>query len=157
MKKLALIWCQSRNGIIGKDGKIPWYFPEDLRRFKDLTTGHAIVMGRKTFESLDKALPYRRNIVVSSRNFHAPEIEVFTNLQDAIKEAHYTDSMPFVIGGSEIYRQTISIATHLYVSEIDLHLSGDANAPEINHNEWILEYEKKSKSPFLSFKEYKRS
>lgn len=156
MKKLALIWCQSRNGVIGKNGKIPWHFPEDLKRFKDLTKGHAIIMGRKTFESLDKALPYRRNIILSSRKFQAPDVEVYTSLQEAIKEAHSTDNMPFIIGGSEIYRQTIVVATRLYVSEIDLHLDGDAKAPDINPNEWVLEKEEESKSPFLTFKEYKK-
>jgi dihydrofolate reductase len=157
MKKLALIWCQSRNGIIGKNGKIPWHFPEDMKHFQTLTKGHAVIMGRKTFESLDKALPYRRNIVVSSRNFHIPGAEVYTSLHEAIKEAYSTDNMPFIIGGAEIYRQTIAIATHLFVSEIDLHLDGDVKAPEIDSNDWVLESENDSNSTFLSFKEYRRS
>lgn len=157
MKKLALIWCQSRNGTIGHNGKIPWHLPEDLAYFKKLTKGHAVIMGRKTFDSLDGALPFRRNIVVSSGKFSGPDIEVFTSLQDAIKSAYSTDNMPFVIGGAEIYRQTLPIATHLYMTEIDLNLKGDTSFPEIDPNEWILESDVVGKTDFLRFKTYRRA
>jgi dihydrofolate reductase len=81
---------------------------------------------------------------------------MYSRIVEAIKEAHSTDNMPFIIGGSEIYRQTMVVATRLYVSEIDLHLDVDAIAPDINSNEWVLEREEQSKYPFLTFKEYKK-
>jgi dihydrofolate reductase len=135
---VGLIWAQSTSGVIGRDGGIPWRLPEDLARFKDITMGHSVVMGRKTWESLParyRPLPGRRNVVLT-RNPHyvADGAEVVTSI-DAALGAQQT----WVIGGSEIYHQALPAATLCEVTEvdIDLHLEDDdALAPALG-DAWI--------------------
>jgi len=138
MPKLTLIAAMTPSGIIGADGKIPWDpIREDLRRFRDLTMGHAIIMGRKTFESIGRVLPGRPNIVVTRRNaskvllkpgesiFYAPE------LADALDIARDTlkDESPFVIGGGEVYRAALPQATHLELTFVIRKVLGDTFFP----------------------------
>jgi dihydrofolate reductase len=105
---LALIVAVARDGIIGRDGALPWHLPEDLRHFKRLTRGHAIVMGRRTFESIGRPLPERRNLVVS-RTLAAPPpgVELFPSLDAALAAARTTDPEPFVIGGAALYAEAL--------------------------------------------------
>jgi len=136
LKPLAIIVAMTPGGVIGKDGKIPWHFPEDMRRFKALTTNHAIIMGRKTFESIGRPLPNRTNIIVSRAatleslglaGGHGPDNRhcnaVARDFESAIELArHYdqaangTESCPYVIGGAEIYRLALPLATRAEIT-----------------------------------------
>ena len=117
--RISLLVAVARNGVIGAAGGMPWHLPEDLKRFKRLTTGHAIVMGRRTFESIGKPLPGRRNLVVSTTLSSSPGVEVFPSLEDAIHAARATDPLPFVIGGARLYREALPRATDLHVTWVD--------------------------------------
>lgn len=137
----SVIVAIARDNAIGIDGDQPFFLREDLRRFKELTTGHAIIMGRKTFEALPKgALPGRRNIVVSRREgLSLPGAEVFGSLNQAIEEALKADDEPFVIGGGEIYRHSLDLASRLYVTEIDADVAGaDTFFPAIDPKVWQI-------------------
>jgi dihydrofolate reductase len=126
VKQLTIIVAMTPGRVIGKQGKIPWHFPEDLKRFKALTTGHAIIMGRKTFESIGKPLPNRKNIVLSrqaSGSLVLPQspvtgtsFSVVNEFDAALAAAYETDDSPFVIGGSEIYRLALPHATRAEVT-----------------------------------------
>lgn len=129
MKSLTLIVAMTPAGVIGKDGKIPWHVSEDMKRFKRLTTGHAIIMGRKTYDSIGKPLPNRTNIVVTRANpVAAPAIDDVTanssmlafcsSLEDALETAYKVDSDPFVIGGGEIYKLAFPHVTKLEITYV---------------------------------------
>jgi dihydrofolate reductase len=126
MEPLALIFAVARNGVIGKDGKLPWRIPEDLAHFKRTTMGHAILMGRRTWEETRRPLPGRRNVVISrTAGFEAPGCDVVPSLEAAIALARTTDSLPFVIGGAEIFRLALPLATIIHLTEIDRDVEGD--------------------------------
>ena len=130
--ELTIIAAVSINNIIGLDNKLIWNIPKDLKRFKELTSGHSVIMGRKTFESLPFPLPNRRNIVVTrNKNYIKSGIEVFNNINDAIL-ACKSDFQPFVIGGGEIYSQTINIADKIELTRIYKEFEGDAFFPDIS-------------------------
>lgn len=135
---LTLIVARARNGVIGANNAIPWHLPEDLKHFKATTLGHPIIMGRKTFESIGRALPGRRNIVVS-RNPNAafPGAQAARSLDDAI--AQCADSADaFVIGGAQLYREALPRADRLIVTEVDLEPQGDVHFPPIDPGQWRL-------------------
>lgn len=135
---ISIIVAVSQNNAIGKDNKLLYWLPNDLKRFKALTTGHTIIMGRKTFESLPKgALPNRRNIVLSTQNnIHFPGVEVFSSLKDAINHCN-ADEEIFIIGGESVYKQAMEIANQLYITQIDDIANGaDVFFPEIDLNIW---------------------
>jgi dihydrofolate reductase len=126
MEPLLLVIAIARNGVIGKDGKVPWHIPEDLKHFKSMTMGHAIIMGRRTYEETKRPLPGRRNIIVSRRpDLSAPGCEVAPSLEQAISLARQTDSAPRVIGGAEIARQAMPLLTRIYLTEVDRDVAGD--------------------------------
>ena len=134
---VGLIWAQSTSGVIGRDGAIPWHLPEDLARFKTLTMGHTVVMGRRTWDSLParfRPLPGRRNVVLTRNSgFEAPGAEVFGSIDDAI------DDQTWVIGGSEIYHLALPAATRCEVTEVEIDLQledDDALAPVLDES-WI--------------------
>ena len=109
-KEITIIAAAAENNALGKDNRLIWHIPEDLKRFKRLTSGHTIIMGRKTFESLPKALPNRHNIVVSkNKSYTAEGASVCHNLEEAMALAE-DDSQPFIIGGGQIYEQAMEIA-----------------------------------------------
>ena len=137
---IAIIAAMASNRVIGKRGALPWRLPEDLKRFKELTTGHPVIMGRKTFESivavLGKTLPNRRSIVVTrSARYASPGCEVATSLAGAILLVG--EQQAFVIGGAEIYAQALPLADNMYLTEIDARFEGDAWFPEFDRSEWI--------------------
>lgn len=139
--KLSLIAAIDRHRAIGYQNKLLFWLPNDLKRFKALTTGHTILMGRKTFESLPKgALPHRRNVVLSSsQSLTLPGAEVFHSLQEALDACH-PDELVYVIGGASLYQQALPLADALYLTEIDAEASqADAWFPPIEPNVW---YEK---------------
>ena len=126
---IAIVVAHSRNRVIGANGALPWHLPSDLKRFKEITQGGTVVMGRKTWESIPakfRPLPNRRNLVVSRNGCDAPE--VFASLDDAI-EAAGEDC--FVIGGGEIYAQALARAERVYATEVEADVEGDAMFPEL--------------------------
>ncbi len=137
--RVSLIAAVARNGVIGRDNAMPWRLPSDLKRFKAITTGHPVVMGRKTFQAIGRPLPGRANIVVSRQGFAAPGAEVVADLAAALAKAGETEGEGgeiFVIGGAEIYRQAIAAADRLYITEVDTQPDGDARFPAIDPASW---------------------
>ena len=135
---VGLIWAQSTSGVIGRDGGIPWRLPEDQARFKELTLGHTVVMGRLTWESLPKKvrpLPGRRNVVLTRQaDYMADGAEVMTTLEDAL-----TDDETWVIGGEQIYAVALPVATRCEVTEVEIDLpreDDDAVAPVLDET-WV--------------------
>lgn len=137
---LALIVAVARNGIIGatnEDGRgtLPWHLPEDLKHFKETTSGHPIIMGRKTWESLGRALPNRRNMVITRQaGYTAMGAEVFAGLPEALAAAG--ENTAFVIGGAELYRQALPMAATLIITEVGLDAEGDTLFPPLDHAVW---------------------
>jgi dihydrofolate reductase len=138
MKPLTLIAALARNGVIGVDNRLPWHLPEDLQRFKALTMGQAVIMGRKTWESLPpkfRPLPGRRNIVVTRDAAYVAEgATVVHSLTDAAAAAG--EQTAFVIGGAELYRQALPLASRLELTEIDADFAGDAHFPDFDRAAW---------------------
>ncbi len=133
---LALIAAVARNGVIGIDNRLPWRLPADLRRFRALTTGHPVVMGRRTWESLPRALPERENIVVTrTTGYVAAGARVVASLDAALAAARLPPPV-FCIGGGEIYRTALPQADTLYITEIDRDFTGDATFPPIDRGAW---------------------
>jgi dihydrofolate reductase len=131
--KLALIVAMTADRVIGKDGGIPWRLPDDLRHFRDKTMGHAIVMGRSTHESIGRALPGRRNIVVTRQRGKAFDgCEVAHSFEEAIALARETDDEPFVIGGAALYAAALPFATTLHITFVHRDVEGDTFFPELD-------------------------
>lgn len=139
---LGAIWAQARNGVIGRDNSIPWRIPEDMATFKAVTSGHPVIMGRRTWDSLPprfRPLADRRNIVVTrDRGWSADGAEVTHSVDDAITLAS-DDQQAWVIGGSEIYVAALGRTERLVVTEVDLDVDGDAYAPAIDDTVWQAE------------------
>ena len=133
---LALIAAVAANGVIGDRNRLPWRLPEDLRHFRALTTGHAVIMGRKTWESLPGPLPGRQNIVVTrDPHYAAAGAEVATTLDAALALVRLPPPA-FCIGGGELYRAALPRATMLYLTEIDRDFEGDATFPPFDRADW---------------------
>lgn len=133
---LAIIVAVARNGIIGCTddngrGALPWHLPEDLKHFKETTSGHPIIMGRKTWESLGRALPNRRNMVISRQaDYSAMGAEVFGSLNEALASLEPAQQA-FVIGGAELYRQALPLAGTLIMTQVDIDAAGDTSFPAL--------------------------
>lgn len=125
--KIFIIAALDRNRVIGSDGKLPWHLSEDLKRFKRLTKGHVVLMGRKTYESLGKPLPDRRNVVLSSRPIGG--VESYRSLAEALRALEDEDTV-FIIGGGEVFRQALPIADGLHLTIVDGVHDGDTFFPE---------------------------
>ena len=139
MSQITLIVAMNYERIIGVDNKLPWHIPEDLAYFKQVTLGKPIIMGRKTFESIGKVLPKRRNIVISrNTKWHHAGVEVFQDIKDAIKATRF-DPEVFIIGGGEIFAITLPIASYLHITTVDLPINAlGTKFPNINLSEWEL-------------------
>ena len=134
--RVYLIAAVAANGVIGAGGKLPWRLPEDLRHFKELTLGHPVIMGRKTWESLGKPLPGRENIVVTrSRGYDAPGAHVAASLQAALALCA-GEAVAFVIGGSELYAAALPLADAMVITEIERAYDGDARFPAFDRTAW---------------------
>jgi dihydrofolate reductase len=118
MQPLAFVLAVADNGLIGQHGKVPWRIPEDLAHFKRMTLGHAIIMGRGTWDEVGKPLPGRRNIVVSRTVRELPGAELAPSLEEAIALARETDDEPRIIGGAQIYRAALPLATRIFLTEV---------------------------------------
>jgi len=135
-RSLALIAAVARNGVIGVDNRLPWRLAADLRRFRSLTTGHTIVMGRKTWESLPGALPGRENVVVTRQaGYRADNAVVVASLDDALAAASLPSPV-FCIGGGELYGAALPRADILYLTEIDRDVAGDTTFPAFDRARW---------------------
>jgi dihydrofolate reductase len=134
--RISIIVAVGRNGVIGRDGALPWRLPEDLKRFKALTMGHVMIMGRKTYESIGRLLPGRRSVIVSRQAGYAVEgATVAPSLAEAIAAAGEIPEV-FVIGGGEIYRAALPSAHRLLVTEVDASPEGDAFFPAVDIAVW---------------------
>ena len=153
MHKLALIAAIAKNNAIGFENKLIYWLPNDLKRFKELTTGHTIIMGSNTFRSLPKgALPNRRNIVLSRKESEFPGCETFSSLEEALANCNGTE-LVYVIGGEMLYRAALPLADILCLTEIDdMPENADAFFPEFTKNEWeVIELEEHTTDEKHSF------
>lgn len=141
---VSIIVARARNCVIGRENALPWRLPEDLKHFKATTLGHAIVMGRKTFESIGRALPGRRTIVVTrNAQWHAAGCERAGSLAEAIAlaarpgaDATISTDEVFVVGGEQIYREALALANRIVLTEIAADVDGDAYFPALDQDEW---------------------
>lgn len=144
---VTLVVAVARNGVIGREGQLPWRLPSDLKRFKALTLGKPVVMGRKTFQSIGRPLPGRPNLVITrDPAFDAPGIQVFSGLDPALAAARAIAagagqgagaSEVCVIGGGEIYAQALPLASRIYLTRVDLAPDGDAVFPDLDPAVWV--------------------
>lgn len=139
--KISMIVAMGTNHVIGFNNKMPWHLPNDLNHFKQTTLNHPVVMGRKTFQSIGRPLPQRRNVVISKSGFLSNEVEVVGSLDEAL-DLLKDEAEIFIIGGGTIYEQMIAHAHMLYVTEIEGEFEGDTYFPKIDSNEWNLVGEK---------------
>ena len=160
---ISFIVAASENNVIGKDNKLPWCLPTDMRYFKNVTWGMPVIMGRKSFESLGKALKGRTNIVVSrNKDWKAPDVQVVQTIDHAITRATQTDAKEiFIIGGAEIFRSALPSADRIYLTLVHGNFDGDAFFPEMDRGEWKLksnrDCEADEKNPYaLSFQVWER-
>lgn len=135
---LSLIVAAAENNVIGKDNQLIWHLSDDLKRFKKLTSGHHIIMGRKTFESFPKPLPNRTHIVITrQKDYKAPKgVIVVHTMKEAVSVATLNDAEPFVIGGGEIYKQALPFATKIELTRVHHEFEGDTYFPEIDMKDW---------------------
>lgn len=138
---LSIIVAVARNNVIGKDNKLIWKLPNDLKRFREITTGKTIIMGRKTFESLGRVLPNRKHIVLTRNKnwkYENENVEIVHSIED-LKKYIESKEESFVIGGEAIYKMLMPYTTKMYVTEIDEEFDGDVYFPEIKKEEWEIE------------------
>lgn len=169
----SLIVAMAKHRVIGINNTLPWHLPEDLKRFRTLTTGHHIIMGRKTYESLGRLLPDRTTVIVTrNKSYKVEGALIAHSLDDAIELCKNDGQMKkdnelFIIGGAELYKEGLKVAQQLYITEVDLESQGDAFFPEFDVTEWqetgraerisenglafnYMVYERKSAQPLLA-------
>ena len=143
-KEITIIAAVSENNVLGKNNKLIWHIPDDLKRFKKLTSGHSVIMGRKTFESITKPLPERKNIILTrNKNYKAKDTLIAHNVKEAINISE-NDNQPFIIGGGEIYKLFMNISNKIELTRIHKSYDGDAFFPEILEEKWKLVKSKKN-------------
>ena len=141
MPRVSFLVAMARNRVIGRDNRIPWHLPEDLKRFKALTMGHHIVMGRRTWDSINRLLPGRTTVIVTrNRGFEVPGAKTARSVEEALR-ACGEDPEIFVIGGEQIFAAALPYAQRLYLSTIDAEIEGDTYMPPIDMREWQLTHE----------------
>lgn len=134
---ISLIVAHDKNRVIGSENQMPWHLPGELKYFKETTMGKPMIMGRKTFESIGRPLPGRKNIIITrNKNYHHEGIEVVTSLEEALENAGTVDEI-MIIGGAEIFKVALPIADRLYITHIEHEFSGDTFFPEYG-SEWTL-------------------
>ena len=134
--RISLIVAMARNRVIGADNKIPWHLPNELKLFKSLTMGHHIIMGRKTYESIGRLLPGRTTVIVTRQKAYAvPGAVVAHSIEDAIAACKGDDEC-FVIGGADLFRETLRVADRLYLTTVDAEPEGDVFMPQFDSAEW---------------------
>ena len=156
---LAMIAAMTPRRAIGRAGALPWHVPEDLKQFREKTTGHAVIIGRKTFDTMGKALPKRRNIVVSRKPVELPPgVERCASVEEAIALARTSDPCPFVLGGGEIYVLAMPLATDLYLTLIEGpdDTGADAFFPPIDESAFEVVTRAAGATPGVTFLHYRR-
>ena len=144
MSNLALIVAASTNDVIGVDGDLPWHISADLIRFKQLTMGHHLIMGRKTFESIGRCLPGRTTVILTRQpNFEFAGAKIAGTIEEAI-QLSAADCAPFIIGGAEIYALAMPHVSHIYLTRVHQKIDGDTYLPEIDWKQWELVKTQKS-------------
>lgn len=141
ISELVLIAAMASNRVIGVDGRLPWHLPADMRRFRSLTSGHPVIMGRRTFESIGRPLPNRTNMVLSrDPGCLADGCWVYDSLPDAVAAAAVAPGgdQVWIIGGGDLYRATIDVADRLELTVLDAEIDGDTYFPEIDPKRWEL-------------------
>ena len=153
MKPLAIVVAIGRRGVIGAHGGLPWKISEDLKHFKAVTTNHAIIMGRKTYDSIGRPLPGRRNIVVSRQlRMQIAGCEVEPTFEDGLRLAYENDEEPRVIGGATIYALALPLATKIFLTEVDRDVEGDVFFPTFDRSTWAeTSRTKATEHPDVSF------
>lgn len=151
---VSIIVAIAENNVIGKDNKLVWHLPKDLKHFKETTSGHFIIMGRKTYESNGRPLPNRTNVIITKdKNYKAEGCKIVHSLNEALDFAK-NESEVFIIGGGEIYKQAMPIADRIYLTKVHQPFEGDTFFPEINMKEWselnrqYFEPDERNKYPF---------
>jgi len=135
---VSIIVAMAKNRVIGRKGELPWHLPSDLQRFKQLTMGHTLVMGRRTFESIGRVLPGRRTIVLSrDPDYSAADCAVATNIKTALQLASPAEEL-FICGGADIYRQTLPLVEKIYLTELDVEIEGDRHFPTVSSREFEI-------------------
>jgi len=160
---ISIILAVSENDVIGGNNKLLWYLPADLKHFKRITQKHTIIMGRKTYESIGRPLPSRTNIVITRKTNYSPEgVLVVNSIETAINKAEEQNGNEvFIIGGGEIYNQSIDIADKIYLTRVHQQFKGDVTFPKLDPSEWQIkskedhEADEKNKIPY-SFLTYER-
>ncbi|NFT07429.1 MULTISPECIES: dihydrofolate reductase [Clostridium] len=141
---LSIIVAIAKNNVIGNDNKLIWHISEDLKRFKEITSGKTIVMGRKTFESLPGVLPNRKHIILTrDKNFKVNSecVEIIYDFDELLNKYKNSDDEVFIIGGGEIYKQLLPYSNKLYLTKINKDFDGDTYFPQINYNDFKIDYE----------------
>lgn len=139
---LSLIVAVSKNRVMGVDGKLPWHIPEDLKHFRQLTTGGVIIMGRKTFDSLPKVLPNRMHVVLTTQQpkINDPNVRWTSSVSEALKTATSFGRDVFVVGGAEIYEQFFPYVDYIFETVIQTDVCGDTYFKSVDNKEWLLLY-----------------
>jgi len=141
---IAIVVAVAENNVIGKDNQLIWHLPADLRFFKNLTMGHPIVMGRKTYESIGKPLPGRTTVIITRQHdLEAPGCIVVNSIDEAIAQAQTIDQDVYIIGGAEIYKQALSKVDTIYLTRVHHTFEGDTFFPEIVESQWEVVSEEK--------------
>lgn len=139
MTTINLIWAEDLNGWIGQRNRLPWHVSADLRHFRKLTTGHPIVMGKNTYESMgNRPLPHRQNLVLTHQDLANDQITIFHSFDDIQQYLQQNPADYFIIGGARIYQQFLPLATDLYRTVINQHVNGDTKMPAIDYHRWHL-------------------
>lgn len=138
MQNLSVIVAVANNQVIGVNNTLPWHLPEDLKRFKALTMGHHIIMGRKTYESLGRLLPGRTTVIVTRNPDYKVEGALVANSVEAAIALCKDDDEPFLIGGAQLYETGLALADKLYITQVDTDVAGDAFFPEFDDSAWEL-------------------
>ena len=134
---VTIIVAASENNIIGNDNKLIWHLSNDLKRFKELTKGHHVIMGRKTFESMPRALPNRTNVIITRKKDYIAENAIVTNSLEGALSIASDDPQPFIIGGGEIYKIAMDISDRIELTRVHHHFEGDTSFPNIDKSKWI--------------------
>jgi dihydrofolate reductase len=135
---LSLVVAASSNNVIGRDGGLPWHLPDDLRQFKRLTTGKAVIMGRSTYESIGRPLPDRRNIVMTrNADYVADGCDVVSSVSEAMDAVEGAEEV-MIIGGGQVYRDFLPLANRIYLTRVQAEVEGDTYFPEIDEAAWRL-------------------
>lgn len=141
---LSIIVAIAKNNVIGSDNKLIWHISEDLKRFKEITSGKTIVMGRKTFESLPGVLPNRKHVILTrDKNFKVNSecVEIIYDFEELLNKYNNSDDEVFIIGGGETYKQLLPYSNKLYLTKINKDFNGDTYFPQINYDDFKVDYE----------------